>query len=369
MRTVRRLVYAETVRAIGFVSLGFIALFFFFDFVEELKAVNEIRALGYQLPQALVFVALMIPSHVYELLPITVLIGTVFVMARFAKSSEFTILRTSGLDPWLALKTLLILGLGFAVLTFVMGDYVSPLADRSAQFLKSAGKGKLAHGKTGTWLKEKQDGRHFAVNIGSVAPDGSLRDVRIFEFDDNSRFVSVTRSEWASAQPGARWTLHGVRKMDFAPRAESGAQAVTHSQAATLSWPNSISADMVAAAILRPENMGTLDLFNYVQHLSANGQSVQKYELQFWKKLLYPLSCLVMVVLALPFAYLHFRSGGISVYVFGGVMAGISFLLLNNVLSDMATLQGWQPWLAAALPGLIYSLLSLSAFTWLVLRR
>jgi lipopolysaccharide export system permease protein len=35
----------------------------------------------------------------------------------------------------------------------------------------------------------------------------------------------------------------------------------------------------------------------------------------------------------------------------------------------MAMLQGWQPWLAAALPGLIYSVISLSAFTWLVLRR
>lgn len=369
MRTVRRLLYAETVRAIGFVSLGFIALFFFFDFVEELKAVNQIRALGYQVPQALVFVGLMIPAHVYELLPITVLIGSVFVMARFAKSSEFTILRTSGLGPWLALKTMLTLGLAFVVLTFVVGDYVSPLADRSAQFLKSTFKGKLTHGKTGTWLKEKQVGRHFAVNVGSVAQDGSLRDVRIFEFDDNSRFVSLTSSVWASAQPNAQWILHDAKKMVFAPDGQSGAQIVARSQAPTLSWPNSISADMVAAAILRPENMGTVDLFNYVQHLAANGQSVQKYELQFWKKVFYPLSCLVMVVLALPFAYLHFRSGGISVYVFGGVMAGISFLLLNNVLSDMATLQGWQPWLAAALPGLIYSVVSLSAFTWLVLRR
>jgi len=34
MNTVRRLLYLETVRAIAFVSIGFIALFFFFDFVE-----------------------------------------------------------------------------------------------------------------------------------------------------------------------------------------------------------------------------------------------------------------------------------------------------------------------------------------------
>ena len=76
-----------------------------------------------------------------------------------------------------------------------------------------------------------------------------------------------------------------------------------------------------------------------------------------------------MVVLALPFAYLHFRSGGIAAYVFGGVMAGISFFLLNIVFGYIGTLQHWSPWLTAAAPGLIYSMLSLAAFSWLVLRR
>ena len=370
VNTVRRLIYAETVRAIAFVSLGFLALFFFFDFVEELKAVNQIRALGYQIPQALVFVALMIPGHLYELLPITVLIGSVFVMARFAKSSEFTILRTSGLGPWLALKTLMIMGLGFVLFTFAVGDYVSPLADRSAQFLKSTFKGNLTHGKTGAWLKEKQASSHFAVNVGSMAADTSMRDVRIFEFDQNSRFVSLTTAPRAVAQADAAWVLYDAKRLVFTTTpGQPGATAAQRSAEPSLRWPNKISADMVSAAILRPENMATLDLFQYMRHLAENGQSAQKYELQFWKKVFYPLSCLVMVVLALPFAYLHFRSGGIAAYVFGGVMAGISFMLLNNVLSDMATLQGWQPWLAAALPGLIYSLVSLSAFTWLVLRR
>jgi lipopolysaccharide export system permease protein len=298
-----------------------------------------------------------------------VLIGTVFVMARFAKSSEFTILRTSGLGPGLALKTLLILGLGFAVVTFVIGDYVSPLADRSAQFLKSQFKGNLTQGKTGAWLKEKQASRHFAVNVGSITSDMRMQDVRIFEFDGQSHFVSLMTGRWASANADASWTVHDAKLITFEGGKKSDAPTINHSQATTMRWPNGISADMVSAAILRPENMGTLDLFQYTQHLVDNGQSGQKYELQFWRKVFYPLSCLVMVVLALPFAYLHFRSSGIAGYVFGGVMAGISFLLLNNVLSDMAMLQGWQPWLAAALPGLIYSVISLSAFTWLVLRR
>jgi lipopolysaccharide export system permease protein len=118
-----------------------------------------------------------------------------------------------------------------------------------------------------------------------------------------------------------------------------------------------------------PSAWAPLTLFQYIQHLQTNGQTAQKYEIQFWKKVFYPLSCLVMVVLALPFAYLHFRSGSVATYVFGGVMAGISFVLLNNVLSDLGALRGWLPWITAALPGLIYSIVSLTAFSWLVIRR
>ena len=126
---------------------------------------------------------------------------------------------------------------------------------------------------------------------------------------------------------------------------------------------------MVSVALLKPERMATIDLFNYVRHLDANGQTAQRYEIEFWKKVFYPLSCLVMVMLALPFAYLHFRSGGIAGYVFAGVMIGISFFLLNNVFGYIGNLRSWQPWLAAATPGLIYMTVSLGAFGWLVFRR
>jgi lipopolysaccharide export system permease protein len=76
-----------------------------------------------------------------------------------------------------------------------------------------------------------------------------------------------------------------------------------------------------------------------------------------------------MLVLALPFAYLHFRSGQIAGHVFAGVLAGISFSLLNNVFSFIGNLQNWQPLLTSAAPALIYSAVSLAAFWWMVLRR
>ena len=115
--------------------------------------------------------------------------------------------------------------------------------------------------------------------------------------------------------------------------------------------------------------MSTLDLFRYVRHLDENEQASQRYEIQFWKRALYPFACLVMIALALPFAYMHARSGGISLKVFGGIMLGISFVLLNSLASHVGQLVNWTPWIVASAPSAFYLLLSMAAFAWLVRYR
>jgi lipopolysaccharide export system permease protein len=365
MKTIRRLIYTEVLYAVAFVSIGFLALFFFFDFVDELGDVGR-GVRPYRLTQALIYVTLRMPSHLYELLPIAVLIGTIFVMARFAQSSEYTILRTSGLGPWRALRTLLLLGLAFTVLTFVAGDYLAPLSDRTAQLLKARFSGGVSLGTTGAWLKERQRYSSFNVNVFSLSPDGEMNRVRIFEADSRGFLVSLTQAARARFADGA-WILQDVDRTEF--QTENGTTKVEHVRLPTQRWPTEITQEMVSVALLQPDRMSTIDLFQYIRHLAANAQTSQRYEIEFWRKVFYPLSCMVMVVLALPFAYLHFRSGSITSYVFGGVLIGISFFLLNNVFGYIGNLRNWDPWVAAGVPGLIYTLLSLAAFGWLVLRR
>ncbi|MBS3997048.1 MAG: LPS export ABC transporter permease LptG [Hydrogenophaga sp.] len=372
MKTIRRLIYAEVFAAVGFVLLAFLSLFFFFDFVDELPALGKASALDperiYQMRHALLYVGLLMPNRIYELLPIAVLIGSVFVLARLAQGSEYTILRTSGLGPWRALRTQLGLGVVFVLITFAIGDYVAPAADRMAQLLKASYQGRISVGQTGAWLKERQPYSNFSVNVGALSADGELDRVRIFEFDNQGFLVSTVQATSGQIESDDSWTLRNVQRREFDTAGLTSAR-ITHTQLERFRWPSSLNAEMVSVALLKPERMRTTDLFAYVRHLEANNQTAQRYEIEFWRKVFYPLSCLVMVVLALPFAYLHFRSGGITGYVFGGVMIGISFFLLNNVFGYIGNLNQWQPWLAAASPALIYSVFSLGAFGWLVLRR
>ena len=380
MKTVRRLLYRDIGWSVAFVAMAFLAVFFFTDFVDELE---EVGRAGYTLWHAGARTLLELPGHFYELFPIAVLIGTIYSMARLAQSSEFTILRTAGLGPGRALWLLAIPGLVFALMTFVVGDYLAPWAENKALLVKASVHGGIALGQNGAWLKERRQAgtdaeRSVSVNVAAAQSGGEMRGIRIFEFDRDGRLRTRIEADRAvvghdgdrgSSSVGT-WQLQGVRRTEWpTPDAARRGTALQVQSLASVKWPTTLDAGVVAAALLPVQTMTTLDLWRYSSHLADQEQAVQRHEIQFWKKALYPLACVVMMALALPFAYLHARAGGVSFKVFGGIMLGISFVLLNNVSGHLGLLRQWTPWMVAAAPSALYLLLSMAAFGWLVRYR
>ncbi len=366
MRTVQRYIHRQIYKAVLFVGIVFLGLFSFLDIINELTFTSR-TPIPYGLENALVYTALLAPGHTYELLPIAVLIGTIFVMASLAQNSEFTILRTGGLGPWRALRSLLWLGALFTLLTFVTGDYISPRTEKLAQFYKAQFEGNITAGRTGAWVKENADGIDRVINIGQLTPEGQMRDLRIFDFDNQGLLVQMRKAESGEFDEQG-WQLRSINST--VTKAVAGKQRTVERQTLpTQMLKTGIKQSMVAAALLNPNRMSTYELYRYISHLKANSQTAQNYEIQFWRKLFYPLSCLVMVVLALPFAYLHFRSGNITTVVFIGVVVGVSFFLLNNLFGYIGNMRAWLPWVSAAVPSLIYMAISLFAFRWLVRYR
>ncbi|HEX4510002.1 MAG TPA: LPS export ABC transporter permease LptG [Burkholderiaceae bacterium] len=373
MRTVRQLIYRDVFWSVFFVAVAFLSLFFFIDFVDEVERVGRN---GYPMLLAALSALLEQPGHVYELFPIAVLIGTIYSMARLAQSSEFTILRTAGLGPGRALGLLAMVGVIFGVLTFAVGEYVTPHSEQQVALLKSRFGMGLAIGRTGAWLKEhRQDAdglKSITVNVRGVGRAGELDDVRIFEVDEAGRLVRSITAERAIVSRDRNvheWTLQNAIVTLWQPSAASAPPRIDERRAALMRWDTTLNASVAAAAVLPIQSMGVFALWDYSTHLVQEEQASQRYRQQFWKRVLYPFTCLVMVSLALPFAYLSARAGGVSVKVFGGVMLGISFILLNNVAGHLGLLHDWNPWLAASVPSLLYLLLSMSAFTWLVRYR
>lgn len=373
MRTVRRLLYSEILKAVAFVAVAFLALFYFIDLVEELGDVGS--ASGYRIQDAVLYCLLAAPGHLYDLAPIALVIGATYAMARFSHTSEFTILRTGGLGPVRALRLLAVLGLAFGMLTFVVGDFLVPLSESYATLFHGRFTGGVAAPRSGAWLKDTlaaADGEHnVVVNVARADGEGRFSSVRIYEFDHQGSLHLRLEAARASVNAAGIWELTDVKRTRWTGGAAAGPATpqVAEDHQAAMQWDSHLSSSVVAAAVLPLKTMSTPALYTYMNHLSVHEQTGQIYEIQFWKRTFYPLTCLVMMALALPFAYLHARSDSISLRVFGGIMLGISFVLINNITGHLGLLQNWIPWVAAALPSLVYMLLSMAAFAWLVRYR
>ncbi|MEY4429293.1 MAG: export transporter permease LptG [Pseudomonadota bacterium] len=381
MKTVRKLLYGQILSSVVFVTLAFLALFLFFDLVEELQRVGKE---GYRLHDALISCAYMLPGHLYDIFPITLLIGAISALARLAQTSEYTILRTGGLGPGRALRLLGSLGLLAAVLTFALGEWAGPWGERqlAAHKARFDGRAEVTLGRSGAWLRDASDpsgqGHTLTVNVGGARGAQDFVQVRIFEFNQEGRLVKRLVAASAHVQPqgpqASRWALEDVEQTLWthatAAREDEVGDVLARTQKLpTLVWDSRLSGDVVAASVLPIDTMSTTALWQYTRHLARNAQAVQKYELQFWKKTFAPLACLVMMSLALPFAYLQARSGGMSLKIFGGIMLGISFVLANHVSSHLGLIHQWSAWMSALAPSLFYTLMALSAFVWLVRNR
>ena len=165
------------------------------------------------------------------------------------------------------------------------------------------------------------------INVLKVSPDAGTRDWRIFEFDGKYRLRSITTAESGTYTPAGGWTLHNVVETRL-PQLATGSTAQTAAGTEviptdTRAWRSELRPDIFGVLMVQPERMAGWDLAHYIQHLAENRQQTEVYEIAFWSKLFYPWAVLVMMALALPFAYLHVRAGGMSLKIFTGVMIGV----------------------------------------------
>lgn len=365
---------SQIYRAIAFAMLAFLALFAFFDLMSELGSVGRGP---YQLEQALIYVTFGLPAYAYELMPIVALIGTIFVMAQLAARSEFTVMRASSLSMADALRLLMRIALVLAVITFLLGEVISPRCNEFREQFKRRIQGSVfsAEFRSGLWAKDlirapasgQIIGSRF-LNANKIEPDGSIRDISLFEFDNKMHLVSRTSAKRAVFQGDEVWLLNGVDEQRFATEPigndRQKPDVINQRKLPSLQVRSEITPDILAVMLADPKGMSALDLAQYSHHLKKNQQRSEQYDIALWTKLLYPLTPLVMMVLALPFAYLQVRSGGLSLKVFIGIMIGMGFHLMNGLFSHIGLLNTWPPFATAALPSLLFLMAAIAALRW-----
>ncbi|MES2260870.1 MAG: LPS export ABC transporter permease LptG [Pseudomonadota bacterium] len=385
MRILQRYFAVTILQAVAFVLAAFLALQAFMDLTGELASVGKN---GYGLQHALLYVLILVPGHIYEMMPVAALIGTIYAMAQFASTSEFTIMRASSMTTRMAAGMLFRVGVVLVAITFIIGELVAPRSAMLAEKVRLTARGAAISGdfKSGMWTKDiiKSEGLTGTVlgsrffNVREVRPDGQLVDVKLYEFDTSFRLRSLIVAKRGTFQGNNLWRLFDVTESRFSNPALLVAGSVANLQnnfAQDTSMIETVKSDtrdvlseitpkILSVSRRDPERMSASELAVYTRHLQENRQEVDRFKIAFWKKLIDPLAIFVLMALALPFAYLHTRSGGVSLKIFVGIMIGIGFLLINTLFSHLGVLTTWPAFVTAVAPSLLFLLLALGALWW-----
>jgi len=385
MSILQRYFFVSILQAVAFALAALLGLQAFMDLTGELPAVGKN---GYGMQHAALFVLTMLPQHVNEVLPVASLLGTIYIMAQFASTSEFTIMRASSMSTRMAATMLGKVALVIVVVAFIFGELITPRLAAVSEKIRLTGRGTTVSTefRSGMWTKdivksagmtgEVQGTRFF--NVREVRADGQLLDVKLYDFDNSFRLRSLTLAKTANFMGDNTWQLNEVTENIFSnpALAVAGAQANMANNFAqatsavdvkhypTKELISEITPKILSVAGSDPERMSANELAVYTRHLQENKQGTERFKIAFWKKLFDPLAIFVLMALALPFAYLHTRSGGVSLKIFIGIMIGVSFLLVNTLFSHIGLLSALPAFVTALMPSLLYLLLALGALYW-----
>ncbi len=346
MKLITRYLISRLSIASLYALFALLALYSFFDIINEM---GDLGKGGYGTPTMLQYVLLQIPAHIYELLPLAVLIGGLLTLSQLAANSELTVIRTSGMSNNDIIRILLKFGLIFAALTALLGEIGAPASARYADQLKAGAiDGKISAGSGGLWIKEQND----IINVQEMLPDRTLKGITVFHHNDAFTLTAETKADSAVVQQDGTWLLKNVS------RSLIGEQAIRTEQHAGESWPTGMKRRLLDVLLVDPNQMSVTALGAYISHLNENRQQSTPYRIAWWRKLFYPVAAAVMALVALAFTPQSTRNGNLGLKLFLGIGLGLAFHFASRLFAYTSQLYAIPPFIAGSLPTLAFALLA-----------
>ena len=344
MRLITRYVLSQLAASTLYTLVALLALYSFFDIIAQLP---DIGKNNYDMPTMLTYVALSVPGHAYELLPLAVLIGVLVAMTQLVTHSEYTVIRTSGITLVHIAGILFSFGLVCALITLFLGEFGAPYAGQKAERLKlTATRSMVAQEfHSGIWVK---DNANF-INVREMLPDSTLLGIHVYTYNNAYQLQQTFMAERGSYNlANHSWNLENVALSSISP------DRITTRHLKQMNWKSVIEPGILTVLLVVPEQMSALSLIQYIQHLEDNKQKTQRYQIALWGKLFYPLACISMALLALAFTPKQRRQGQLGLRLFAGICIGVAFHFINRLFGYLGLLHDWNPILSATLPTLLF---------------
>ena len=347
MNRLDRYVARQVLMAMMVVLLVLGGLDLVFTLVDEIGETEG----AYGTAHAMRYVFYVFPRHLYELLPMTALIGALTGLGVLASSNELVVMQAAGVRVtrivWAVMKPAIVV----MVAGLVLGEFIAPRLELQGELDRALVRGEqVAVSRHGHWQRDDDEFMHF----NAIDPDGVLHGISIYHFEQQ-QLQGITTAETAYYEAGdnageSSWLLQNGTETTFSNTGNRQGDRYTFIEQ---SWDVDLTPDLLKVLIIDPDNMSISDLYRYADRFESQGQDGGPYFLSFWKKALQPLTSAALVIVAVSFIFGPLRSATMGSKVFTAICFGIVFYLVQNLLSTISLVYQLNPLVAVSAPVLL----------------
>ncbi|MEL6963410.1 MAG: LPS export ABC transporter permease LptG [Pseudomonadota bacterium] len=297
-----------------------------------------------------------LPFFLQQLLPFSVLFGTMFSFQRLTRSHELVAARATGVSVWQFLTPALAVAVGIGVFTVTVfnpiGSVLVAKYETMERIYFSYRASMVAVSQGGLWLRQPTDeGGELLLHARQMQRDPpTLKSVIVFFYDDRELFSARADADVARLKPG-NWVL--IDPIYSNPEGDSEVLA-------TLNIPTDLTPDRIKDSFEAPETTSFWDLPGFIEQLEAVGFSATEHRLYWHRLLSLPSLLAAMLLIGVTFSLRLVRRGGTGILVAGGLITGFAFYILSDVIFALGLSGRLPPTLAAWTPAGIAILLGVT---------
>ncbi|WP_249976206.1 LPS export ABC transporter permease LptG [Vreelandella olivaria] len=297
---------------------------------------------NYTALDVLFYLLMRVPWRFYQYAPVAVLIGALIGLGSMASSNELTVMRAAGRSlariVWGVMKPVLLV----VVVVLLVAEFVSPRTEQFAEAWRleqRQGAGAMPASRSG-WQFEGDSVYRF----GAIRADNVVLDLTRYRFDER-RLTEATHASRAHWEEG-EWQLEGVTTTRiFDDRTESE----YHDQ---MTWETAFTPTQLERLLRDIQSQAPSELWAYARFLQSQGLQADQPLLYFWQKVLMPLTMGSLVLIAASFVFGPLRTVAAGTRVFYGVVTGLVFKYVQDLLAPASTIFGFSPVWAVLVPTL-----------------
>lgn len=324
-------------------ALVLMSVIFIMALLGELKDIGQG---DYGFLQAIAYVVMRMPNSLYQYSPILLLLGCIIGLNVMSTHRELSVMRAAGFSTHQIIKSVLMAALCMVLFVSSFGEWLGPHLSYKAEVRKENAQnaGQAVVTSAGVWFHVDNN----FIHVEHILDRQKLEGVTRYQFDNQHRLQAAYYAS-TMIYVNHAWQMNNVTVTRFL-----GARTQS-SHLDSLMLDIVINTNLLNVGLVEPSEMSLPRLSRFASYLEANGLQASEYRFGFWQRVLLPISSLVMIFLAIPVVLSGVGGAQLSRRVLMGILVGFIFFILNALLGEVCIVFQVPPFVAAALPLVLFA--------------